>query len=127
MSNIIINPDKTLNVNGRKIFPVYMSNICNAHFELNTGVEPCNPTKNSEFLFSGDGESIAGMNLDISAYEATNVSYTLSVRQINTIPQKYIDSPNFFGYAQTNEPANQLNNIFSSYPLGSLTQKSHVP
>lgn len=111
---ISINPDKTLNIDGKKKFPVFMYNICNAHYELSGMVEPCDPSKNSEFLFSGGGEyyqNFGSTNLK-NKYEQTGVLFT--VVGSGDIPQDLIDSTNFFGYSLIDEPDDDKLDLISS-------------
>jgi len=105
MATVTINPDKTMSIDGKKTFPVYMYYTCNAHFENNTGVEPCNPSKNGEFLFSGGGASYQNFATNYNGkYEQSNEMYTLVGAQINEIPQELINSNSFFGYYSKDEP-----------------------
>lgn len=101
-----INPDKTICLNGKKTFPIYIYGPCNAHFEGNTGAEPCDPAKNNAFDFGLGGEHT---NFTSKGYqpkfEKAGLMFTLGRYQISGIPQQLIDSPVFFGFLNYDEPA----------------------
>lgn len=118
MSNIKINEDKTISVNEKKTFPVYMYNMCNTHFEVNGMVKPCDPSKNSEFLFSA-GTSVYYQYYNQFNYknkfEQANVFYNFNAKYVDNIPQELKTSPYFFGYYQPDEPADDQLSTISSY------------
>ncbi len=129
---IRINTDKTLNVNGKKTFPVYMYGICNTYFEVHNGgmVEPCDPLKNSEFLFSA-GASEFYQYFDQLNYknkfEQANVFYNFNAIDVDNIPQELKTSPYFFGYYQPDEPVDsQLSTHISYYNKIKAKEPNHL-
>lgn len=113
---IKIDSDKILNVNDKRIFPVYMYSICNSGYEIASVVAPCNPSDNRELLFGMAGVSTTytfdRLNYK-DLYEQTHVYYTLYGVEIDKIPQYLIDSPYFFGYYQDDEPSDDIVNKIS--------------
>lgn len=101
---IKIDSDKILNINGSRIFPVYIYSICNGDYENSGIVGPCNPTNNTNFLFSGGGSNIYETTDHKTLFEQVGIYYCLSGLDINIIPQNLIDSKYFFGYYQIDEP-----------------------
>ena len=131
MANVTINPDKTISVNGKKTFPVYMYSICNAYFETHNGgmVEPCDPSKNSEFLFSAGGSfNLLYDKLDYkNKFEKAGVGYTFDIKTIDDVAQELKDSPSFFGYYQPDEPADdQLPKISAYYKRVKAIEPDHL-
>ncbi|MDO8726880.1 MAG: carbohydrate binding domain-containing protein [Candidatus Methanoperedens sp.] len=115
-SAIQINADKTISINGKKTFPVFMNNICNPYHEDTAGVEPCDPSKNSEFKMSGDSEYISSYARSISKYEQAGILYWMYAGQINNMPQNIMTSPYLFGYYHIDEPTDdQIPQISNAY------------
>lgn len=102
---VIINPDKTINVNGKKTFPIFIYSICNPGYEIKGLVTPCDPSKNSEFLFSGAGTHPTNIkNLGyVSKFESAGVMYTIKPGGTD-LTQAMLDSPAFFGSYNYDEP-----------------------
>lgn len=127
---IKIDSDKVLNVNGKRIFPVYMYSICNTRYEMINAVEHCDPSSNKEFLFGMSGVSTIkefnALNYK-NLYEQALVYYTLNSLEIDDIPQYLIDSPYFFGYVQPDEPSNDdMGKISDAYDKIKAKDQLHV-
>ncbi len=127
-SAIQINSDKTISINGTKTFPVYLYDICNEYFESENMIEPCNPSKNSEFLFSGSGfyyQDFTSYDYQ-NKFEQAKVFYNLFTSQFNDIPQNLKDSPYFFGYYQPDEPSDDnLDFVSTTYDNVKKNDPSH--
>lgn len=96
MATVIINSDKTISINGKKIFPVAMSGMCNPVFDA--GV--CDLSKNSEFYISDSMFS----DEYLTTFEQNKVFFVLNGQNINNIPQSSLNSPYFLYYETINEP-----------------------
>lgn len=118
MATVKIDPDKVLNVNGKRTFPVGIYSVCNRYWESAGLAGPCNPSLNKEFLFSADLEpNKAELNQYKSLYENAGIYYTLFAPEVvNNIPQNLIDSPNFLAYYQQDEPTDvaTISNTYNS-------------
>jgi len=107
-SVVVINSDKTISINVRKTFPVYMYGTCEAYFEgkTNLNVSPCNPSTNKEFTFSvGPLYYTNYPTMDYkNKFEQAGEFYTLFAPASDSMPQELIDSPSFFGFYNYDEP-----------------------
>ncbi len=94
-SSIIINPDKTLSINGKKTFPQIFYSICSGTYA--TGAQ-C--TTNLQRMSIYDADISGPASMTIPQHEQEGMGY------INMVSSGtgYKDSPNFFGYMQVDEP-----------------------
>jgi len=106
MTTITINSDKTININGKKTFPIYMYSIVNIITDPLTEPALVSIQKNKDFLFS-----IGHSWLDIQnggyqkMFEDNKIMFNVGLRRTSTTPQSVIDSPMFFGWMNLDEPA----------------------
>lgn len=103
-ATVTINLDKTININGKKTFPVYIYGMCESHFESNCGVGTCDPSKNSEFTFSlgphYSGERVTNYYTPI--FNAANELFV--ARAGSEYTSVVTTSSSIFGYINYDEP-----------------------
>lgn len=109
---VIINPDKTISINGVKTFVVSALSICHSSFP------PCNPSDGKDFLMDFmltrdkylPNHTITQTAPKIPLYEANGVYWnaymaTGSDGEVISTTPSYKNSPYFFGYTQYDEPS----------------------
>lgn len=112
MSNIKINPDKTISINEKKTFPVSIYGAVNILLDSVTEPALTSIKKNKDFLFTSGQTWLDVQNGGYQKmFEDNGLMFLLGTRRTSSTPQSIIDSPMFFGWMNTDEPAPGVGDI----------------
>lgn len=132
-SNISIDTNNKLIINGAQTFPIYIYDMCHPSFAYST----CDPANLTEFTFSAMLQnappSTADLNNWFPKYEAARVYFTYRNSYSNNtpfnIPSNVKNSPYFFGYMQLDEPSgignNTIANAWNAYNNSKADDPNH--
>ncbi len=101
-SSIIINPDKTISINGKKTFPQLMYSICSGGYAIGS---QC--TTNLQRMSIYDADIIGPATITVPEHEQEGGKYIVSVNS----GTGYKNNKYFFGYLQHDEPLSTNQNI----------------
>jgi len=117
MSNIIINPDKTITIDGKKVFMVGLYHMC---IDEGSGgiMKECNLTDKTDFILNVESWPPAALFNNNLMYWTIRSSYT----SISTIMNKSM----FFGYMMADEPVDsQIPTLQTDYTNIKSIDNSH--
>jgi len=104
MAIITINPDKTINIDGKKTFPVGMWSICAPYVPLTDCIKNVNINNNS-MISNLTGNAAYRTDIVIPGYNSKNILFTQEAwTWVQADPNIIKNNIGFFGYNQWNEP-----------------------
>ena len=113
MATVTINPDKTMSIDGKKTFPVYMYGVVNIGLDSVTEPALTSVQKNKDFLMTTGQTWLDVQDAGYQQiFENNRMMFTLGVRRASGTPQSIIDSPMFFGWMNLDEPAPGVDEVY---------------
>ena len=123
MSTITINQDKTISINGKKIFPFGIYSITRYGLE-SLESDDISLLKNRDFTYSAGGNYWTQSTDFVQKYENNGIKFCLKDDAVSTVPQWIIDSPEFFGFQNFDEP--QPNTTLNSVCYNLTLEECHA-